>query len=99
MNQPPAKRRTPRPQISLSLMLFLMLVFAMMSAGLFYASRVPAIQDEIAILTGQEAKSRGEAGRLAHIAFIMFTLTSPLLLALLLSVGVSVYRWFDKLNR
>ena len=75
----------------------MMVVFAVMSAGLFYASRVPAIQDEVAALVhGKSSTGAKDVGRSAHIAFIMFTFTSPLLLAGLLSTGLSIWRWFER---
>ncbi len=73
-------------------MMMLMVIFAVMSAGLFYASRVPAVQNEIAILFGKEPGATEEVGRTAHIVFIMFTFTSPLLLAAVLSTLVAILR-------
>lgn len=74
-----------------------MVVFAVMSAGLFYASRIPLIREEIAALIYGKATDGGEdVGRAAHIAFIMFTFSSPLLLAGLLSTGMSILRWFEQ---
>lgn len=86
-----------RFQISLSMMLMLMVVFAFVSAALFYASHVPAIREEISVLVYGEAKDGGEdAGRLAHRAFILFTFTSPLLLACTLSLALSVMKYFQR---
>ena len=77
-------------------MLLIMVVFAIMSAGLFYASRVPAIREEIEVfLTGKKSDSES-VGRAAHIVFIMFTFTSPLLLAGILSTYVGISRWFSQ---
>lgn len=96
MNQSPKTHRRP-PQISLSFMLLMMVVFSMMSAGLFYASRVPAVQEEISVLVhGRSGGDREDVGRLAHITFIMFTFTSPLILAGVLSTGLAVLRWFER---
>ena len=94
MNQP---AQPPRSfQISIGMMMLIMVVFAVMSAGLFYASRVPAVRDEIAALVQGKASASGEdVGRKAHIAFIMFTFTSPLILAGALSTGMSIVRWFE----
>lgn len=76
--------------------MLMMVVFAVMSAGLFYASRVPAVRDEIAaLLQGKATSSSEDVGRKAHIAFIMFTFTSPLILAGALSTGMSVLRRFE----
>ena len=82
------------PQMSLSFMMLMMVIFSVMSAGLFYASRVPVIQEDIQIMTTGETGSLSEdVGRRAHIAFIMFTFTSPLILAGLLATGRSVLLW------
>ncbi|QEF97421.1 hypothetical protein Mal15_14610 [Stieleria maiorica] len=87
----------PKIQISLSLMLLMMVVFAFISAALFYASRVPAIREELGVLFYGEAGERGEdVGRLAHRAFIMFTFTSPLLLACVLSLAVSALNYLGR---
>ena len=88
-------RRRP-PQISLGFLMLMMVVFSMMSAGLFYASRVEAVQDELGVLTGGKAGGGEDVGRLAHITFIMFTFTSPLLLAGLLSTVMAVLRWLER---
>jgi len=83
-----------RPQISIALMILLMSIFAVMSAGMFYASRVGAIQDEISIFGGGSASS--EPNRAAHLTFLMFTYTSPLLLAMVLGTIVSIIRFLNR---
>lgn len=85
-----------RPQVSLSLMLLLMSIFALMSAGMFYASRVGAVQDEIATFSGSATTGSADASRTAHLVFLMFTYTSPLLLAMLLGVVVAVLRYRER---
>ena len=93
---PSSVRRRP-PQMSIGFMMLMMVIFSIMSAGLFYASRVPAVQDELNVLVHGKSDGGGEdVGRLAHITFIMFTFTSPLLLAGLLSTGLAVLRWFER---
>ncbi len=84
--------------------MLMMVIFAVMSAGLLYAAKVPAIQEEWnLLLTGSSGGSTGgsaggvaDAGRGSHIVFIMFTFTSPLLLAGSLSTAMMVVR---RLNR
>ena len=93
----PALRRPPF-QISLGLMMLMMVIFAVMSAGFFYASQVPAVQDEINVLVPGGVGSSKDTTRLAHIVFIMFTFTSPLLLAGVLSTGVAIVRWVQRHN-
>ena len=74
-----------RPQISITLMLLFLSIFAVMAAGLFYASRVGGVRNELAVLAGTAAAPE-PANRVAHLAFLLFTYTSPLLLALLLGL-------------
>ncbi len=88
------------PQISLGFMLLSMVVLAVMSAGMFYASRVGAVQDEISVLSGGVIESRDvDTSRFSHIVFIMFTFTSPLILAGVLSTAVGVTRWLERVKR
>ena len=79
-------------------MMMLMLIFSFISAGLFYASRVPAIQNEIAMLmTGEVAEvAQEDTTREAQITFVMFTYTSPLLLAGAISTGMAILKWFQR---
>ncbi len=95
-NPEPTTRRPP--QISVGFLLLIMVIFASMSAGLLYASRVDAIQDELTALFGRQVTPDRDrnAGRLPHLVFILFTLTSPLILAGILSTGVGVYRYFGR---
>ena len=95
MNQ--QQRPRPQLQISIGFMLLLMVVFAIMSAGFLYASRVPAIREEISVLiNGKSANAGEDVGRAAQKAFVMFTFASPLLLAAVLSTGMSIVRWFEQ---
>ena len=92
MNQPTSIRRRP-PQMSLGFMMLMMVVFSIMSAGLFYASQVPEVQTEVNVILGRESDN-SDTGRLAHLVFILFTLTSPLLLAGTLSAVMAIRRWY-----
>ncbi|MEM1068493.1 MAG: hypothetical protein AAGI63_06330 [Planctomycetota bacterium] len=84
------------PQMSLGFMMLMMVIFSVMSAGLFYASRVPAVQAELDVIMGGGGEGSDEVGRLAHITFILFTYTSPLLLAGVLSTLLAIVRWMDR---
>ncbi len=97
IHQPCSLRRTP--QMSLAFMMLMMVIFAIVSAGLLYASRVPAVQDELQILFGTGILTNDDVGQTAHLAFIVFTLTSPLILAGVLSTGLSLVRWIDQRNQ
>ncbi|MDA9841011.1 hypothetical protein N9C08_04180 [Rubripirellula sp.] len=70
-----------------------MLVFSIMSAGFFYASRVDAIQGELTFSASSQVSSNLDGNqRTSHVIFIMFTFTSPLLLAGILASAVSLLR-------
>lgn len=78
-------------------MMLMMVVFCGMSAGLFYASRVPAITSELQTISGGAlGDSAEEVGRRSHIIFVMFTYTSPLLLAALIGSILGVWRWIER---
>lgn len=73
--------------------MLLMLVFSIMSAGFFYASRVDAIQGELTFSASSQVSSNLDGNqRTSHVIFIMFTFTSPLLLAGILASAVSLLR-------
>jgi hypothetical protein len=96
MNDPPPNTRRP-PQISIGFMMMMMVIFSVMSAGLFYASRVPEVQEELSVLMHGKSDGTGEdVGRLAHLTFIMFTFTSPLILASVLSSIMALLRWYER---
>ncbi len=78
------------PQISLAFMLGVTLIFAvMMTASLVYGLRVPAVREELGWLS---PASSGESSHSAHLRFILFTLTAPLILAGLLSTLMAVLK-------
>ncbi len=87
-------RRARRPQVSIAFMLLSMTILCAMSAAMFYASRVPAIYNEVFSWFGKEVEPQ-ETKRTVHLAFLLFTYASPLLLACLLGLVVSVLRWFS----
>lgn len=80
----------PRPQVSIAVSLLLVLISAVFLAGLFYASRVPSVQTDIAIWAGAKPPE-DDSGSLAQVLFIMFTFTSPLVIAMTLSLVMSVW--------
>jgi len=90
------KRRRRPPQMSLGFMMLMMVIFAVMSAGLFYASQVPAVQEDLEILFGANAAGPSDSGHAAQIVFIMFTFSSPLLLAALLGMLTALFRLYEQ---
>lgn len=78
-------------------MMLLMIVCSVTSAGFFYASWVPAIQDEFSVMVkGRSGGTDEQGGRLAQIVFIMFTVCSPLVLATVLSTSLTIRQWFER---
>ncbi|GAB5514239.1 hypothetical protein [Rhodopirellula baltica] len=91
----PPDPRTPsrgasRPQVSIAVSLLLVLISAVFLAGLFYASRVPSVQTDFAIWMGAKPPE-DDSGSLAQVLFIMFTFTSPLVIAMTLSLVMSIW--------
>ena len=87
MSQP---RRKP-PQMSLRFMLLMNIIFCVIAGTIYWASRVPAVADEVGMLLGGRGAAESSSRRV-HIIFVMFTYTAPLLLAGLLSTMLSVWR-------
>jgi hypothetical protein len=78
------------PQISVAFLMGVTLIFAvMMTAGLVYGLRVPAVREELGWMTSTRP---GESTHSAHLKFILFTLTSPLVLAGLLSTLTAILK-------
>lgn len=93
----PAPMRSRPPQMSLAFMLLMTVIFAVVSAGLFYMARVPAVREELSLLLGSDFDAGDDsAGRAAQIGFIMFTFTSPLLLAGLLATLLRGWQWLER---
>ncbi|MGV3486341.1 MAG: hypothetical protein ACO1RT_18120 [Planctomycetaceae bacterium] len=80
----------PPRQISLGSLLVVMLIFTVMSAGLFYASRIEEIQDELSLYFGIAPFGKGRASRRSHLMFLLFTYASPLMMAMVLSMVVGL---------
>lgn len=85
----------PSLQIGIASMLVLVIVAAVISAGLVYAARIPEIQEEWSVLFGTEVTA-DRSRRGPQILFILFTITSPLLIAITLSLVTSFWAIFSK---
>ncbi len=84
--------KRPLPQVSLQLLIVMMLLFALASIALLYATRVQAIQDELALLLGGSPLGNAPTSRSSHLIFLLFTYASPLMLAAVMSLVVSFRR-------
>jgi hypothetical protein len=85
-----------RPQISLSFMLLMNVIFCVLAGAFYYASQVPAIADEVSMMLGDRPSSSGGSGRKMHMIFVMFTYTAPLLLAGVLATVMGVWRRLEQ---
>lgn len=93
LNRPASNRPTSNRaplQIGIAAMLLLVIIAAVISGGLVYAARIPEIQEEMAVLFGTEVTA-DSTRRGPQILFILFTLTSPLLLAGVLSTVMGLW--------
>ncbi|QDT59096.1 hypothetical protein SV7mr_16020 [Stieleria bergensis] len=87
-----------RLQVSFTMMFAVVGVFALLSAALVYAAKVPIIQEELSTLLGRDFKTEsvdGE-GNKAWASFIVFIVMMPLLTACTISIMVNVLRYFDR---
>lgn len=76
-------------------MLLMVIVFALISAGLVYAARIPEVQEDWAMLWGTTAEvDRTRRG--PQILFILFTVTSPLILAMGMSTFLGIWKVISK---
>lgn len=90
---PTPQRRRP-PQMSLGFMLLMTLVFAAMCAGLYRAARVPAVVRDVYLSLGWDVPpTDAELERSLHVYFLLFTYTTPLILAGILSTILNVRKW------
>jgi len=80
---PFAKTEPARATVSLWMLIFSLIVFAAFSMVMMFASRVPAITNSINDFFGlpQTAKA-DKPDRSAHLFFLLFCYSSPLLLAM-----------------
>jgi hypothetical protein len=89
-------KRTGRPQISLSMLLMLNVVFCGIGGAIYWASQVPAIRNEVSMMLGGRGGGAGEDSRAMHMAFLIFTYSAPRLLAGTVSTLMSVLRWWER---
>lgn len=73
-------------------MLLMNLIFCIIAGTVYWASRVPAVADEVGMLLGGRGGDADSSSRKIHIIFVMFTYTAPLLLAGLLSTMLSIWQ-------
>lgn len=95
--EPPQDRVVrPRAQLSLRFLLLMNVIFCVLAGTAYWASRVPAISNEVSMMLGGRAESSEASGRRVQIVFVMFTYTAPLILAGTLATILSVMRALER---
>jgi hypothetical protein len=94
---PFAPQKGSRVTISLWMLLFSMMVFALFSMTIMLASRVPIISNSVHDFFGlpQTAKP-DKPDRATHLIFLLFCYASPLLLATWIGLLHSAYTYFRR---
>lgn len=77
-------------------MLLMNIIFCVLAGAVYWASRVPAVSEEVSMLLGGSSSGSGSGRRKMHVIFVMFTYTAPLLLAGLLSTMLGVWRFLER---
>ncbi len=79
-------------RFGLGTMLLIMVVFSLMSAGLFYAVRVPAVAREVDSMLGKPDSTATSSDRRAQLIFVLFCYATPLLTVGVLGMGMTVVK-------
>jgi hypothetical protein len=88
---PPARY----PQFSFATLLVLTAVMCATAAGLFYASGVRVIREELKVYFDVPFDNRTGSGNGPWLVFLLFTYTAPLLMAGFLSTFTALWRLLD----
>ncbi len=76
------RRSSSRSQISLGMMLLMTMIACMLAAMFLYGTRIEEVQAELRLYFGYSSPNKGsETSRTMHLVFLLFTYSSPLLLA------------------
>lgn len=77
-------------------MLLMNVIFCVLAGAVYWASRVPAVSEEVSMLFGGRSSGGDSGSRRMHVIFVMFTYTAPLLLAGLLSSMLGIWRYIER---
>jgi hypothetical protein len=82
-SSPFAETETVRPTVSLWMLMFSLIVFAVISLLIMFASRVPLISNAVNDFFGAARASKPDKpDRSTHLFFLLFCYASPLMLAM-----------------
>ena len=96
-----ATYRAPQLGFGVLLLLLLMVVAAGVGLLLLNALRVPMIASELNAWRGLPSAAPGgsDEGRAAHLTFLLFVYSAPVMLGILVNVVHSVIGWLDRRAR
>ncbi len=76
------RQNSSRSQISLGMMLLMTMIASMLAAMFLYGTRIEEVQAELRLYFGYTSPNKAsETSRTMHLVFLLFTYSSPLLLA------------------
>ena len=99
-SSPFAPSESVRPTVSLGMLLFSVVVFAMFSLLIMFAARVPAISNTVNDFFGLPPTAKPDKpDRSTHLFFLLFCYASPLLLAMWVGLFHSIATRFVNVRR
>ncbi len=99
-SSPFAPSESVRPTVSLGMLMFSLVVFAMFSLLIMFAARVPAISNTLNDFFGLPPTAKPDKpDRSTHLFFLLFCYASPLLLAMWVGLFHTFASRFAKFRR
>jgi len=99
-SNPFAQTEAVRPTVSLWMLMFSLIVFAVFSLLIMFAARVPAISDTLNDFFGIARTAKPDKpDRSTHLFFLLFCYASPLLLAMWVGLFHTFLTRFGMANR
>ena len=88
----------PQFRFSVGTMLLATFVFSAMGGALFYATRVPMLRAEMNAVLGVTVVDPVSNDRMAHLTFLLYCYSAPLLLTGVFGLGVTLLRRLEKMQ-
>jgi len=95
-SNPFGEEQTYRPRMSLGLLLLLLVVNAVLSLLLLFASQVPALSNVINDFWGMPRAEVGKTDRTTHLIFLISCYSAPLAMTVIVSLAYKLLRGFQK---
>jgi hypothetical protein len=95
-SSPFGEEQTFRPRMSLGFLLLLLVVNAVLSLLLLFASQVPALSNVINDFWGLPRADVGKTDRTTHLIFLISCYSAPLAMTIIVSLAYKLLRGFQK---